>query len=48
MLRFSEAYLNVGTNISKVHPDQFEIFGKPFDWLSILWERGLHHDNPQG
>ncbi|PNY04748.1 tRNA/rRNA methyltransferase SpoU family protein [Trifolium pratense] len=47
MLQFSESHLNVATNISKVHQDQFETYGDPFDWLSILWERGLHHDNPQ-
>jgi len=22
--------------------------GGEFDWLAILWERGLFHDNPQG
>lgn len=48
MLQFSESYLNVATNISKFHQDQFEVCGQPFDWLSILWERGLQHDNPQG
>ncbi|CAI8609508.1 unnamed protein product [Vicia faba] len=47
MLQFSESYLNVATNISKFHQDQFEVCGQPFDWLSILWERGLQHDNPQ-
>ncbi|CAL5197917.1 unnamed protein product [Lathyrus oleraceus] len=47
MLQFSESYLNVATNISKFHQDQFEVCGEPFDWLSILWERGLQHDNPQ-
>ncbi|KEH31617.1 putative tRNA (guanosine(18)-2'-O)-methyltransferase [Medicago truncatula] len=47
MLQFSESHLNVATNISKAHQDQFEIYGEPFDWLSILWERGLCHDNPQ-
>ncbi|XP_027337446.1 uncharacterized protein LOC113851166 [Abrus precatorius] len=47
LLQFSGSYLNVGSSISKVHQNQFEIYGETFDWLSILWERGLHHDNPQ-
>ncbi|KAK7386290.1 hypothetical protein VNO78_26419 [Psophocarpus tetragonolobus] len=46
LLQFSGSYLNVGTNINKVHT-QFEIYSETFDWLSILWERGLRHDNPQ-
>ncbi|XP_027919590.1 uncharacterized protein LOC114178088 isoform X2 [Vigna unguiculata] len=46
LLQFSGSYLNVGSNFSKIQ-HQFETYGEPFDWLSILWERGLHHDNPQ-
>ncbi|CAJ1943226.1 unnamed protein product [Sphenostylis stenocarpa] len=46
MLQFSGSYLNVGSSISKIQC-QFEMYGEAFDWLSILWERGLHHDNPQ-
>ncbi|XP_020231256.1 uncharacterized protein LOC109811829 isoform X1 [Cajanus cajan] len=46
LFQFSGSYLNVGSNISNVQ-NQFEIYGETFDWLSILWERGLHHDNPQ-
>ncbi|KHN01629.1 hypothetical protein glysoja_012940 [Glycine soja] len=46
LLQFSGSYLNVGSSISKVQ-NQFEMYGETFDWLSILWERGLHHDNPQ-
>ncbi|KAJ1415056.1 hypothetical protein SESBI_18418 [Sesbania bispinosa] len=47
LLQFSGSYLNVGSSISKTHQDQFEICGETFDWLTILWERGLYHDNPQ-
>ncbi|KAK7330831.1 hypothetical protein VNO77_25035 [Canavalia gladiata] len=47
LLQFSGSYLHVGSSISKVHQNQFEIYGETFDWLSILWVRGLHHDNPQ-
>ncbi|KAG2408431.1 uncharacterized protein HKW66_Vig0032530 [Vigna angularis] len=47
LLQFSGSYLNVGSNFSKIQ-FQFEMSGEPFDWLSILWDRGLHHDNPQG
>ncbi|KAK7346778.1 hypothetical protein VNO80_21301 [Phaseolus coccineus] len=46
LLQFSGSYLNVGSSISKIQY-QFETYGETFDWLSILWERGLHHDNPQ-
>ncbi|OIV94093.1 hypothetical protein TanjilG_05473 [Lupinus angustifolius] len=41
LLQFSGSY------ISEVHENQVEIYGETFSWLSILWERGLHHDNPQ-
>lgn len=27
---------------------QIESSGEIFNWLTILWERGFHHDNPQG
>ncbi|CAL0331179.1 unnamed protein product [Lupinus luteus] len=37
----------VRSNICKVHENQVEIYGETFSWLSILWERGLCHDNPQ-
>ncbi|KAK7262184.1 hypothetical protein RJT34_29746 [Clitoria ternatea] len=47
LLQFSGSYLNIENSISEVHQNQFEIYGETFDWLSILWERGLHHDNPQ-
>lgn len=27
---------------------QFDVLGGKFDWIAILWERGLLHDNPHG
>ncbi|KAE9607417.1 putative tRNA (guanosine(18)-2'-O)-methyltransferase [Lupinus albus] len=45
LLQFSGSC--VRSNSSKVHENQVEIYGETFIWLSILWERGLHHDNPQ-
>ncbi|PON64646.1 Armadillo-type fold containing protein [Parasponia andersonii] len=29
------------------HRNLIEISGEIFNWLAILWERGLQHDNPQ-
>ncbi|KAI4327194.1 hypothetical protein L6164_019684 [Bauhinia variegata] len=46
LLQFSALYLNVESSVSEVH-QSIEIFGEVFNWLSILWERGLRHDNPQ-
>ncbi|KAK4262528.1 hypothetical protein QN277_028078 [Acacia crassicarpa] len=47
LLQFSLSYLKSESNTSEVHQTQIENCGEIFDWLSILWERGLHHDNPQ-
>lgn len=30
------------------YKNQIESKGEIFNWLAILWERGFHHDNPQG
>lgn len=30
------------------HENQIEKKGEIFNWLAILWERGFHHENPQG
>ncbi|KAK7251820.1 hypothetical protein RIF29_35366 [Crotalaria pallida] len=47
LLQFSGSYLGVRSSVSEVHQNQFEIYGETFSWLCILWERGLHHENPQ-
>ncbi|KGN55820.1 uncharacterized protein LOC101213211 isoform X2 [Cucumis sativus] len=31
---------------SGVHQNQIEMSGEIYSWLSILWVRGFHHDNP--
>lgn len=30
------------------YQNQIEMSGEIFSWLSILWVRGFHHDNPLG
>ncbi|KAL1371104.1 hypothetical protein HN51_001329 [Arachis hypogaea] len=47
LLQFSGSYHNASSCIGDVHRDQLEICGETFNWLPILWERGLHHGNPQ-
>jgi len=32
----------------RVHLDPMETLQDVFDWLAVLWVRGLCHDNPQG
>lgn len=31
-----------------IHLDPMETLEDMFDWLAVLWQRGLCHDNPQG
>ncbi|KAF7828486.1 putative methyltransferase TARBP1 [Senna tora] len=47
LLQFSLSYVKLESNTCEVHQDLFEKCREIFNWLSILWERGLHHDNPQ-
>ncbi|GJR57300.1 tRNA/rRNA methyltransferase, SpoU family protein [Tanacetum coccineum] len=32
----------------RLHHDPMETLEHMFDWLAVLWQRGLCHDNPQG
>ena len=32
----------------RLHLDPMETLEHMFDWLAVLWQRGLCHDNPQG
>ena len=48
LLQFCESNDNLPSSISGVHPNQMETSSEIFEWLSILWERGFHHGNPQG
>ncbi|GAV91703.1 hypothetical protein CFOL_v3_35093, partial [Cephalotus follicularis] len=47
LLRFSFSYDGFARCISRVHQNQIDPLGEIFNWLSILWVRGFHHDNPQ-
>ncbi|XP_038906254.1 uncharacterized protein LOC120092116 isoform X2 [Benincasa hispida] len=40
------ASTNMDSFSSGVHQNQIEMSGEIFSWLSILWVRGFHHDNP--
>lgn len=31
-----------------IYFDPMETLEDMFDWLAVLWQRGLCHDNPQG
>lgn len=40
---------NVTNNGTKrVYQNQMQTLDEMFNWLAILWERGLFHENPQG
>ncbi|KAK0586912.1 hypothetical protein LWI29_014296 [Acer saccharum] len=47
LLQFCESNDNLPSSISGIHPNQMETSGEIFEWLSILWERGFRHGNPQ-
>ncbi|KAK4844740.1 hypothetical protein QYF36_023863 [Acer negundo] len=47
LLQFCESNDNLPSSISGVHSNQMETSGEIFEWLSILWERGFRHGNPQ-
>ncbi|KAA8525977.1 hypothetical protein F0562_007922 [Nyssa sinensis] len=48
LLRFSFPHDNsVNSNGGVLYQNQMETLGGIFNWLSILWERGFYHDNPQ-
>lgn len=38
--------IKLGSFSSGIHQNQIEVSGEIFSWLSILWVRGFHHDNP--
>lgn len=40
--------INFDSFTGGVHQNQIEMSGEIFSWLSILWVRGFHHDNPLG
>lgn len=48
LLQISVSHVNFASHIDGIHRNQSEIVGEIFNWLSILWERGFCHDNPQG
>lgn len=49
MLQSFTSYDNfVSSLIEAEHENHGESKGEIFNWLAILWERGFHHDNPQG
>ncbi|KAG7955622.1 hypothetical protein I3843_11G082000 [Carya illinoinensis] len=47
LLQFSMSHVNFASLVDGIHRNQSEIMGEIFNWLSILWERGFCHDNPQ-
>ncbi|XP_040986583.1 uncharacterized protein LOC121234635 isoform X3 [Juglans microcarpa x Juglans regia] len=47
LLQFSMSHVNFASLVDGIHRNQCEIMGEIFNWLSILWERGFCHDNPQ-
>lgn len=47
LLHFSFPYNSNSMNGEKFQ-NQMSSVEEVFNWLSILWERGLCHDNPQG
>ncbi|KAF5477643.1 hypothetical protein F2P56_004263 [Juglans regia] len=47
LLQFSMSHVNFASLVDGIHRNQCEIVGEIFNWLSILWERGFCHDNPQ-
>ncbi|KAJ7952593.1 tRNA/rRNA methyltransferase (SpoU) family protein [Quillaja saponaria] len=47
LLQFSVSRVNYGRPTNGAHQNQFEASSEIFNWLSILWERGFCHDNPQ-
>ncbi|GKV10777.1 hypothetical protein SLEP1_g22096 [Rubroshorea leprosula] len=48
LLQFSLSHDNFVSAISRgPQQTQMETFNEVFSWLSILWERGFCHDNPQ-
>ncbi|XP_058009472.1 uncharacterized protein LOC131168902 [Hevea brasiliensis] len=48
LLQFSVSSDNFASSICEgVCQNQIETSGELFSWLTILWQLGLHHDNPQ-
>nr|POF01631.1 putative methyltransferase tarbp1 [Quercus suber] len=48
LLQFSESHVNFGSLVNGgVYQNQIQTSSEIFNWLSILWERGFCHDNPQ-
>lgn len=49
LLQFSISHVNFASLVNGgVHQNQIQTSSEIFNWLSILWERGFCHDNPQG
>ncbi|KAL4602312.1 hypothetical protein ACB092_10G044100 [Castanea dentata] len=48
LLQFSISHVNFASLVNGgVHQNQIQTSSEIFNWLSILWERGFCHDNPQ-
>lgn len=48
LLHFSFPNNSVNSLNGEIFQNQMSSLEEIFNWLSILWERGLCHDNPQG
>ncbi|KAJ0047909.1 hypothetical protein Pint_15756 [Pistacia integerrima] len=47
LLQYSVPRDNCPSSVIEAQPCQMETSAETFIWLSILWERGFHHGNPQ-
>ncbi|KAJ0104679.1 hypothetical protein Patl1_18356 [Pistacia atlantica] len=47
LLQYSVSRDNCPSSVIEAQPCQMETSAETFIWLSILWERGFHHGNPQ-
>ncbi|XP_062073868.1 uncharacterized protein LOC133778060 isoform X2 [Humulus lupulus] len=47
LLQSSTSHVDFASSNGGKNQNHLEISGEIFDWLAILWERGLQHDNPQ-
>lgn len=48
LLQFSLPHDNLPGSTGRAHQNWIKPSGEIFDWLSVLWERGFCHGNPQG
>ncbi|EEF37970.1 RNA binding protein, putative [Ricinus communis] len=47
LLQFSVSYDNFANSICGIQQNQTAVLGEVFSWLTILWQLGFRHDNPQ-